>query len=170
MTILQEDIIVDIKKKEAKKNILGKLKRKKIAEYYISLCDKKINVMMDKEFALEQLNITSMQIDALKNTVSIFKTFNKNNNYKKIEELQSQYEELSDDITDVNDMLQNQPYIEIDEDELENELNDLIKEPLKMPMSTTENLVQLDMSLPTCPNNPIDQTDAVENKLLPNAL
>ena len=48
-------------------------------------------------------------------------------------------------------MLQNQPYIEIDEDELENELNDLIKEPLKMPISTTENLVQLDMSLPTCP-------------------
>ena len=170
MTILQEDIIVDIKRKEGKKNILGKLKRKKIAEYYISLCDKKINVTMDKEFALEQLNITSMQIDALKNTVSIFKTFNKNNNYKKIEELQSQYEELSDDITDVNDMLQNQPYIEIDEDELENELNDLIKEPLKMPMSTTENLVQLDMSLPTCPNDPIDQTDAVENKLLPNAL
>ena len=167
MTILQEDIIVDIKKKEAKKNILGKLKRKKIAEYYISLCDKKINVMVGKEFALEQLNITSMQIDALKNTVSIFKTFNKNNNYKKIEELQSQYEELTDDITDINDMLQNQPYIDIDEDELENELNDLMKEPLKMPISTTENLVQ---DLPICPNDDIHQTVAVENKLLPNAL
>tara|TARA_E500000178_G_C17007807_1_gene749046 strand:- start:154 stop:630 length:477 start_codon:yes stop_codon:yes gene_type:complete len=158
---------MDIKKKEAKKNILGKLKRKKIAEYYISLCDKKINVMLDKEFALEQLNITSMQIDALKNTVSIFKTFNKNNNYKKIEELQSQYEELTDDITDINDMLQNQPYIDIDDDELENELNDLIKEPLKMPISTTEDLVQ---NFPICPNDHMNQTDAVENKLLPNVL
>lgn len=167
MTILQEDIIMDIKKKEAKKNILGKLKRKKIAEYYISLCDKKINVMVGKEFALEQLNITSMQIEALKNTVSIFKTFNKNNNYKKIEELQSQYEELTDDITDINDMLQNQPYIDIDEDELENELNDLIKEPLKMPISTSQDLVQ---KFPICPSDDINQTDAVENKLLPNVL
>lgn len=154
--------MTDIKQKVAKKNILGKLKRKKIIEHYIGVCQKRIDVIIEKEYALEQLNITSLHIEALRSTVSVFKTFNTKNNYEKLEQLQTQYEELTDDISDINSLLENQPFIDIDEDELENDLkeleNDLLPRP---PVATTEETIHL-------PDVP--QTEAVLKTLEPKAL
>tara|TARA_A100001015_G_scaffold295246_1_gene374023 strand:+ start:485 stop:949 length:465 start_codon:yes stop_codon:yes gene_type:complete len=154
--------MLDIKGKVPKNMIIGKLKRKKIIQYYINICQKKIDVVVEKEYALEQLNITAMQIEALQDTVSLFKTFNTKNNYQKIEELQTQYEELTDDINDINTLIQNQPYIEIDESELEADLLELKKtlEPKEI-VSTKEEF----LSLPELP-----QTDAVLKILEPSAL
>lgn len=157
---------MDIKNKVEKKLIIGKLKRKKIIEHYIGVCQKRIDVITEKEYALEQLNITALHIEALKNTVSIFKTFNTKHNYEKIEELQSQYEELTDDISDINSLIENQPFIDIDEDELENDLKELENnlQP-QHPIATSEQII----NLPEVPQQ-ILQTETELKILVPSAL
>ena len=156
---------MDIKNKINKQLIIGKLKRKKIIDHYIVVCQKKIDVIVEKEYALEQLNITSLHIEALKNTVSIFKTFNTQNNYQKIEELQNQYEELTEDISDINSLLENQPLIEIDDDELEKDLLELENKLLPLPIATNEEKVNPEVVFPAVP-----QTEAVLKILDPSAL
>lgn len=123
-------------------------------------------MITEKEYALEQLNITALQIDALKQTVSVFKTFNSRNNYQKIEELQNQYEELTDDLTDINSLFENQPFIDIDESELEQDLDDLEKKihVEQLPVATIN-------SMPQVPDNTIQyQTTAELNKEEPRLL
>lgn len=158
--------MIDIKHKIDKKLILGKLKRKKIIDHYIGVCQKRIDVITEKEYALEQLNITVLHIEALQDTVSIFKTFNTKNNYQKLEELQSQYEELTDDISDINSLLENQPFIDIDDTELEQDLkeleNDLNPNPIVATSEETINLPEVPQQIP--------QTEAVLKILEPNAL
>lgn len=91
----------------------------------MEICQKRREVLMNKEYAVEQLNITAMQIEALKKTVSVFQHFNKNNNTDKIEELQDTLQELTDNVTDIDGLLQSQPTLEFDEDELQKELESL---------------------------------------------
>ena len=162
-TTLQGEIMMDIKQKKDKKLILGKLKRKKIIDHYIGVCQKRIDVITEKEYALEQLNITVLHIEALQDTVSIFKTFNTKNNYQKLEELQSQYEELTDDISDINSLLENQPFIDIDETELEQDLQELENNLNPKPIVATS---EETINLPEVP----PQTEAVLKILEPNAL
>lgn len=162
-TTLQGEIMMDIKQKIDKKLILGKLKRKKIIDHYIGVCQKRIDVITEKEYALEQLNITVLHIEALQDTVSIFKTFNTKNNYQKLEELQSQYEELTDDISDINSLLENQPFIDIDETELEQDLQELENNLNPKPIVATS---EETINLPEVP----PQTEAVLKILEPNAL
>ena len=134
-TLLDQDIQRGIKMKESKIILINKLKRKKILDHYMSICSKRIEVLIHKEYAVEQLNITAMQIEALKNTVNVFKHFNKNNNVDKIEELQETLQELTDDVTDINGLLESQPTLEFDENELEDELKQL-EQPEITPLST----------------------------------
>ena len=134
-TLLDQDIQRGIKMKESKIILINKLKRKKILDHYMSICSKRIEVLIHKEYAVEQLNITAMQIEALKNTVNVFKHFNKNINVDKIEELQETLQELTDDVTDINGLLESQPTLEFDENELEDELKQL-EQPEITPLST----------------------------------
>ena len=57
---LEEKILIDIKSKQNKTIILSKLKKKKIIQHYITICQKRIDIITEKEYALEQLNITSL--------------------------------------------------------------------------------------------------------------
>ena len=104
---------------------MGKLRRKKIVMHYIEVCQKKIDNLIHKEYALEQINITKMQLDAIKSTVSVFKNFNKTNDVEKIEKLYDQLQDFTDDMKDINDLIENQPLMEFDEDELLKELDEL---------------------------------------------
>ncbi len=122
---LEDEIRTGIKKKENKSILMGKLRRKKIVMHYIGVCQKKIDNLMHKEYALEQINITKMQLDAIKSTVSVFKNFNKTNDVEKLEKLYDQLQDFTDDMKDINDLIENQPLMEFDDDELLKELDEL---------------------------------------------
>ena len=122
---MEEEIRMGIKNKENKSILMGKLRRKKIVMHYIEVCQKKIDNLIHKEYALEQINITKMQLDAIKSTVSVFKNFNKTNDVEKIEKLYDQLQDFTDDMKDFNDLIENQPLMEFDEDELVQELDEL---------------------------------------------
>jgi len=123
---LDADIKRSLRKKEDKALLIHKLRRKKVVLHYIESCRKKMDILMQKQYAIEQLNITKMQLDALKNSVRLFKQFTKQNSLNKIEDLQDTLEELTAQILDVNSALHEAaPLIDIDDSELEMELTEL---------------------------------------------
>ena len=160
---MEEEIRMGIKKNENKSILMGKLRRKKIVMHYIEVCQKKIDNLIHKEYALEQINITKMQLDAIKNTVSVFKNFNKTNDIEKIEKLYDQLQDFTDDMKDINDLIENQPLMEFDDDELLKELDEL-GEFKEIPIVATTTV-----PLPDVPEH-LPQTSAASNKANPSFL
>ena len=109
--VLVEDIYVPVK-------------RIKTLEHHIAQCEAKLIACVNKQYALEQLEISKMQIDAIKASTSIFKSFSKYNPIDKIEDLQESMEEKLEDLADISDLLTSGT-VEFDEDELMAELNDI---------------------------------------------
>tara|TARA_Y100001958_G_C21237341_1_gene564122 strand:+ start:2028 stop:2807 length:780 start_codon:yes stop_codon:yes gene_type:complete len=98
------------------------LKKKKTLEHHIQQCENKIAVCVQKQYALEQLEVTKMQVDAIRSSTSVFRTFSKYNPIQKIEDLQSQMEDMTEDLADVTQLLAGSVMEEFDEDELNDEL------------------------------------------------
>lgn len=120
---LEDDIKDGLRRKEDRSVLLQKLKQKKIVVHYMGKTRDRINTIMQKRYAIEQLNLTRMQLEALRHTAGVFKDFNKNNDISKIEQLNDTMQELSEQVLDINETLGSEPLIDIDEDELMNELN-----------------------------------------------
>ena len=97
------------------------LKKIKTLDFHINQCELKIATCIHKQYSLEQLEITRMQIQAIKSSTSVFKSFSKYNPINKIEDLQDTMQELTEDLTDVTNLLTS-GNIEFDESELEREL------------------------------------------------
>ena len=72
---------------------------------------------MQKQYALEQLNITAMQIEAMKATAKVFRSFTKTHSIDKLEQLQGNMEDLQDQIMEINETIGASPLL-FDEDEL----------------------------------------------------
>tara|TARA_B100001250_G_scaffold414387_1_gene452440 strand:+ start:2459 stop:2992 length:534 start_codon:yes stop_codon:yes gene_type:complete len=103
------------------------MRKRKILQSHIATCEKRLHVCMNKQCALEQLEITKMQINALKDSSTVFKRFARRNSMARIEELTDTMQELSDDLMDMGDLLQT-PLQTVDEDEVLMELNQLEEE------------------------------------------
>lgn len=141
---LDDSIRDGLKRNEDKSVLIQKLKQKKIVIHYMNQCRQRINQVMQKQYAVEQLKLTAMQIEALQETVSVFQTFNKNHNIDKIEELQNTMADLTDQVMDINETIGSEPLLDdFDEDELLKELNsfdvetkqvvDFVEVPLELP-------------------------------------
>ena len=115
---------VKFKEEVTKRRKLMHLKRIKTLDHHITQCEAKLISCVNKQYALEQLEITKMQIEAIKSSTSIFKSFSKYNPLHKIEDLQETMEERLEDLADVTDLL-TAGTVEFDEDELLAELNDI---------------------------------------------
>jgi len=112
------------KEEKTRSRKLIHLKKIKTLRYYIGQCEMKIANCIHKQYALEQLEVTRMQIDAIKASTSIFKSFSKYNPVEKIEDLQDKMEESLEDLSDISDLLTTST-LEFDEEELMQELNEL---------------------------------------------
>lgn len=124
------------------------LKKIKTLRYYIGQCELKIATCVHKQYALEQLEVTRMQIDAIKASTSIFKSFSKYNPIEKIEDLQERMEENLESLSDISELLSTST-LEFDEDELMSELNDLSEEMVEeLPEVPTHQIESLAVAEP----------------------
>ena len=93
----------------------------------------KIANIVSKQYALENLNITKLQLNAIKETVKVFKVFNKTHSYEKIDSLKEQLDELTEQFMEVDTIINEEsPLINFDDAELEQELvtlNDTLEFP-----------------------------------------
>lgn len=132
MVVKYERIRKDTKAKllqaNKKSRKLLHLKKIKTLDYHINQCELKIAACVHKQYSLEQLEITRLQINAIKASTSVFRSFSRYNPINKIEDLQDTMEELTDDLTDVTNLLTSGT-VEFDDDALEQELIAMEQEP-----------------------------------------
>lgn len=121
---IERETKLKFKEEKTKSRKLVHLKKIKTLRYYISQCEMKIATCVHKQYALEQLEVTRMQIDAIKASTSIFKNFSKYNPIEKIEDLQEKMESNLEDLSDISDLLSTST-LEFDEAELLDELNSM---------------------------------------------
>lgn len=123
------------------------MRKRKLLESHIASCETRLHTCMQKQCALEQLEITKLQIATLKQSSTLFQRFSRRNSVQRIEELTETMQELSDDLMDVNDLLQT-PLTPVDDEEVSRELDameaDVVSLELKLPMpvATTPYVVQ----------------------------
>ena len=143
---IKSETKIKFREETTKRRKLMHLKRIKTLEHHITQCEAKLVACMNKQYALEQLEITKMQIEAIKSSTSIFRNFSKYNPLHKIEDLQETMEERLEDLADITDLLTSGT-VEIDEDELMAELNDMEEEhmveempevPTKVPSTSSQ--------------------------------
>lgn len=155
---LDEEIKRGVRMKENKSVLIQKLRQKKIVVHYMGKVSDRINQIMQKRFQIESLNLTVMQVNALRHTASVFKDFNKVNNLDKIEKLQDTMIELTDQVLEINETLGSEPLLDIDEDELLAELNTIdTTEKVFLPISTIETLVETQSVEISQPHSPEQQ-------------
>jgi predicted transcriptional regulator len=151
---VEDNLRTGIRRGQTKQSLITKLRKKKIILHYMNTCQQRIDSIVQKQYALEQLDITAMQVEAMKGTAKVLKHFNKTHNVDKIEELQENMSDLQDQIMEISDVIGAEPLM-FDESELEEELMELCK-PEPSPMSTIE--------FPVVPNQAEEET----RRLLPS--
>lgn len=134
---VKEDLRYGIRNGQPKSSLIAKLRKKKIILHYMNQCRQKIDSIVQKQYALEQLDITAMQVEAMKGTAKVLKNFSKTHNIEKIEELQENMADLQDQIMEINEVIGAEPLM-FDESELEDELMSIMNEPMPTPVSTVE--------------------------------
>ena len=125
---IRRETKVKFKQADKKSRKLLHLKKIKTLDYHINQCELKIAACVHKQYSLEQLEITRLQINAIKASTSVFRSFSKYNPIHKIEDLQDEMHELTEDLSDVTNLLSSGT-IEFDDDALEQELIALEQEP-----------------------------------------
>ena len=139
------------------------LKKKQPLDHHIQQCEIKIAVCVQKQYALEQLEVTKMQVDAIRSSTSVFRTFSKYNPIQKIEDLQSQMEDMTEDLADVTQLLTGSVMDDFDEDELNAELQRMETQDEEMTEEMTEEAHVLDM--PDVPTGLL-KTETIRNSPL----
>lgn len=127
-----------------KKTLLNKLRKKKLILYYMNQCSAKRDQIVAKTYALENLNITAMQLKAMKSTVKAFRSFSKSHSVEKIEQLQDTMEEYQDQIMEIDEIINKDVSLDFDDDELEAELETLQNESEEVTVSTFPSLPQIE--------------------------
>ena len=125
---IRRDTMQKLKQANKKSRKLLHLKKIKTLDFHINQCELKIATCVHKQYSLEQLEITRLQINAIKASTSVFRSFSKYNPIHKLEDLQDTMEELTDDLTDVTNLLSSGT-VEFDDDALEQELLQMEQEP-----------------------------------------
>lgn len=136
---LRRETIADIRDCKTKNKKILLMKRVKVLDAHINQCSQKQCACMNKQYSLEQLEITKLQVEAIRGAASIFDRYVRYNPVENIDALQAKMEELTEDLSDISDILQT-PVIEFDEDQLlaefeeecmEEELPEVPRTPLK---------------------------------------
>ena len=131
---LHRDIVNSLRNKGEKQQMLHKLRRKKIVLHYMNSTRNKIATIVSKQYALENLNITRLQLEAIKDTVKVFKVFNKSHSYEKIENLKDQLDELTEQFMETDAILNEESHLlQFDDADLEQELEQLNDSSYQFP-------------------------------------
>ena len=144
-----------------KKKILPKIRDKSacmvhlrtihIIKFHKRNLENRLTSCMEKRYHLESLNVTKMQVKAIKTTTLAFSSFLKQNDIERVEALQDNITDMIDQACEINEVLTRETTtLDLDESELEQEYQQLIlqdatpfQEMSTQEMSTQEMLSQL---------------------------
>ena len=148
---IRRETMLKLKQADKRSRKLLHLKKIKTLDFHIAQCELKIASCVHKQYSLEQLEITRLQINAIKASTSVFRSFSKYNPVHKIEDLTEQMEELTEDLSDVTNLLSSGT-VEFDDAELESELLAMEQETEgameELPQVPTHKLREVRVSVP----------------------
>ena len=120
---INNELKIKVAEKAPKDRLMVLLRQRKVLRNYLTQCENRMTVCTQKQCSLEQLEITKMQLDAIKSTSKIFKRFTNRHTVEKVEQLQESMCALQDDMMDISDIL-NQPTL--NDFDVEDELEELM--------------------------------------------
>ena len=68
---LEDDIKEQMRQRVDKSSLLHQAKHRKIVIHYMEKCRERIDTVMQRKYAVEQLNVTAMQIEALQHVLDV---------------------------------------------------------------------------------------------------
>ena len=118
-----------------RKRLMDLLARRKMLNHYLSTTDKRLHMINSKMLSLDQLQISAMQIDAVRSVGQAFQTFHKRvGGLEKIENASDKLSEQMDFLTDLTQVLENEelyPMLQLDDSDLLQELEEFEQETSK---------------------------------------
>jgi len=119
------------------------LRKRKIVEHDIkNTCDQ-IMTLQKRISTLENLKLTKMQIDGVSSATRALSKFVSKNNIDRIEKLQDDMEDLTDQLCDMNQCFMVDD-VDVDESELEEEYKLLEQEVIDLPEAPTDIIVKVE--------------------------
>ena len=95
------------------------IKTIKIIENQRVSIQKRMIACQSKQYQLESLNISKMQLSALKTSSQTFRKFIKENDVNKIEKLQDDFAEMVEQVMEMGDIIKEDPTISISLDDID---------------------------------------------------
>ena len=105
------------------------LRKMKLLRHHIDQAGKRLHNIVSKQYAIEQLGITKLHVEAMQHTSSVFRAFAKQHSVDKVEQMVDTLADLTSRVLEVAELLE-EPQFHVDENEIEKELQDLEAEML----------------------------------------
>ena len=109
-----------------RKKLVVLLQRRKILKKYIKECEARLTNCLHKQCALEQLELTRIQLEAIKNTSRVFHKFTTRHDLAKVEELHDNMVELQEHVMDVHNLM-TEPVMDSEDYDVEEELEEMLQ-------------------------------------------
>ena len=124
-----------IKNKQSKHAQIYLLKKSKLIKYHMESASKRLLSLDQQQLQLESIKMTAMHLDAIKTSTRTLKSYMKQADIDKVEEMQDNLSELIAQSTDIQNILSEEMDngFVIDESELEAELVELEKDDIELP-------------------------------------
>lgn len=116
-----------IKNKESKQAKLYYLRKVKLLEYHMESARKRLLALDQQQLNLESIKLTTLHLEAVRTTTNTLKSYMKQADVDKVEDLTDKLADYIADATDISNLLNRDmnPDIDVDEDDLEKELQAL---------------------------------------------
>lgn len=159
-----------IRKKESKQAKLYYLRKVKLLEYHMESARKRLLALDQQQLNLESIKLTTLHLEAVRTTTDTLKTYMKQTDVDKVEDLSDKLADYIADATDISNLLNRDmnPDISVDEDDLERELEALTTQEEnggnvhfpEIPHHTQLELVEIDLG-DTHVSTPLMNSDSV---------
>jgi len=117
------------KRDKRKNRLMDLLRRRKMLAHYVTQTDKRLHMINSKMLALDQLQISQMQIEAVRSTAQAFATFQRRvGGLDSVEDASDKLDEQMSMLTDLTAVLEDQelyPMLDMDDSDLMQELEEM---------------------------------------------
>jgi charged multivesicular body protein 5 len=124
-----------IRNKQSKHAQIYLLKKSKLIKYHMESASKRLLSLDQQQLHLESIKMTALHLDAIRTSTKTLKSYMKQADIDKVEEMQDNLSELIAQSTDIQNILSDEMDngIVMDESELEAELEELAQGDVELP-------------------------------------
>jgi len=141
----KKQLQIAISNKESKRAQIYYLKKKKLLEHHLNSASQRLLALNQQQLNLESIKMTALHFETIKQTTFTLKTYMKQTDVDKVEEMADTLADYIAESTDIQNILtQDVNGLEFDDSALEMELNQLESGGIQLPVVPTHRPLQFD--------------------------